>query len=66
MNAKLIGIRLKKLRGKKTRSEVAHACNITETALGNYENGLRIPRDEVKEAIADYYGVTVQHIFFAK
>lgn len=65
MNAKLIGTRLRKLRGKRTRSEVAQACGITESALANYENGIRIPRDEIKESISDYYGKSVRYIFFA-
>lgn len=66
MDAKLIGKRLVNLRGKKTQTVVATAVGITVSALSMYECGERIPRDEVKERIADYYGKTVQEIFFAK
>lgn len=46
------------LRGKKTKEEVAKACNITVVALTAYENGERVPRDEVKRKICEYYGLT--------
>jgi len=29
-----------------------------------YELGYRVPRDEIKMKLADYYGVTVQSLFF--
>ncbi|WP_423748200.1 hypothetical protein [Bacillus cereus] len=29
-----------------------------------YENGQRIPRDNIKIKLANFYGVTVQTIFF--
>ena len=66
MDANLIGKRLVALRGKKTQSQVSNAVGITASALSMYECGERIPRDEVKERIAEYYGCTVQEIFFAK
>lgn len=66
MDANLIGKRLVALRGKKTQSQVSNAVGITVSALSMYECGERIPRDEVKERIAEYYGCTVQEIFFAK
>lgn len=59
-----VGIRLVKLRGNKTQEEVARCIGITYQALSNYEKGLRSPRDELKKRIADYYGKTVQEIFF--
>lgn len=54
------------LRGEKSRLEVANACGITVSALSNYENNLRIPRDEIKIRLASYYGKTVGEIFFAE
>lgn len=60
-----IGEKLKKLRGKKSQKEVAKDVKITQSALGNYETDLRIPRDEVKMRIANYYGVSVEEIFFS-
>ena len=59
-----MGKRLIELRGNKTQEEVAKALGISLSAVGMYERGERIPRDEVKIAIAKYYDVTVQSIFF--
>lgn len=66
MNAYKIGRRLKKLRGKKTREEVAEANGISLSALSMYECGLRIPRDEIKIKLARYYDKTIEEIFFAR
>ena len=59
-----VGQKLKGLRGDKSRDSVAMAVGISSSALGMYENNLRMPRDEIKVKLADYYGVTVQHLFF--
>lgn len=64
MNAKEIGNRLTQLRGDKSQQEVVKAVNISPSALSMYENGERIPRDEVKERLAAYYETTVQALFF--
>ena len=50
----------------KTASEVADAVGVVESAILNYENGLRAPRDDVKKRIADYYGVSVGALFFGE
>ncbi len=59
-----IGRKLKELRGEKNRDSVALALGISSSALGMYENNLRVPRDDIKKKIADFYGVTVQYLFF--
>jgi putative transcriptional regulator len=59
-----IGRRLRELRGGKNRDEVAKDLAISASSIGMYECGQRTPRDEVKIALADYYGKTVQAIFF--
>ncbi|MEC1744160.1 helix-turn-helix transcriptional regulator [Schinkia azotoformans] len=64
MNKKRIGKKLLKLRGDKPREEVANAIKISISALQMYENGQRIPRDEIKVRLAEYYKATVQEIFF--
>lgn len=64
MDGKMMGETLKKLRGGRTQAEVAKALDISISALSMYENGERIPRDEVKKRISELYGRTVQHIFF--
>ena len=60
-----IGKRLRVLRGEKTQKEVSKAVNISISALGMYESGKRVPRDEIKVALAQYYGSTVEKLFFA-
>ena len=68
MNAKIdpktIGERLRKLRGIRVRKGVASEMGITYSALSKYEDGLKIPNDSTKVVIANYYGVSVQQIFF--
>lgn len=59
-----IAERLIKLRGNKTREEVAKGANISVSTVGMYEQGRRMPRDEVKVRLAKYFKVTVQEIFF--
>lgn len=56
--------RLVKARGNKRREEVAEAIGVSLSAISMYENGERIPRDETKIKIANYYGTTVQELFF--
>lgn len=65
MNKKEIGAKLISLRGTKTQREVATELNISISALAMYEQGNRIPRDEIKLRIASYYGKSVQEIFFS-
>lgn len=65
MDAKEIGKRLKEARGTRTIAEVCEATGIGETALRNYENGFRIPRDYVKLVLSRYYGISVENLFFA-
>lgn len=66
MNKKAVARRLIALRANKSREEVANAVGISRSALAMYENGGRIPRDEIKIRLAKYYGKTVQFIFFNK
>lgn len=65
MDAILIGKRLRDLRGNVTQNETAKALGISISALAMYENGNRVPRDEIKLKIAKHYGKTVEEIFFA-
>ena len=55
---------LRDLRGEKTQEEIAKAVGITKSSWAMYERGERIPRDEVKIQIAQYFGKTVQEVFF--
>lgn len=65
MDRRKIGKKLILLRGNKTREEVAADLKISCSALGMYEQGNRVPRDEIKIRIASYYGESVETIFFA-
>ena len=56
--------RLVALRGSKKSVEVAKCVGISTTALSNYEQGIRIPRDDVKARLANYYKVPIESIFF--
>ena len=56
--------KMKKLRGSKTKAEVALAIGVSESSYVKYERGERVPRDVVKRRIADYYGRSVDFIFF--
>ena len=58
------GAKLKELRGAKTQQEVADEIGITKSALAMYERDERIPRDEVKVRIAEYFGVSLLYLFF--
>lgn len=62
--ASRVGKRLRKLRGDKTQAEVAKDLNISPAAVSAYENGDRVPRDQLKKKIAKYYDTTVEAIFF--
>lgn len=63
-NAQENGRRLRELRGNRRIETVAAAVNISASSLAMYESGKRNPRDEVKIALADYFGTTVNDIFF--
>lgn len=58
--------RLTQLRGEKSREEVANAIGVSVSAISMYENGERIPRDDIKIKLANYYGESVQSIFFSQ
>lgn len=59
-----IAERLIEARGEQTRETVAKAVGISLSAISMYECGSRIPRDEIKIKLADYYHKTVQDLFF--
>lgn len=65
-SSKSIGDTLKECRLKKNQSLIcaANGIGVTPSALSNYENGIRIPRDETKASISNYYGLPLADIFF--
>lgn len=52
------------LRDGRTRPYVAKVLGISVSALQSYEEGRRRPADEVKVRIANYYGRSLEDIFF--
>lgn len=65
-NGTRIGNKLRALRSQRgvSTEEFAKSVGISSSAVGMYENGYRIPRDQIKIRIAEFYGVTVESIFF--
>lgn len=59
-----IAERLIKARGDRRRKDVAAAVGVSVSAIAMYENGERVPRDETKIKLANYYKTTVQKLFF--
>lgn len=57
--------KLRKLRAKKTQKQVAQDLGVSLSAYVKYENGIRVPKDDIKKRIATYYNSTVQDIFFS-
>lgn len=64
LDPKEIGRRLRKLRGIRTRTGTAKQIGISYSALSQYECGAKIPNDKTKVLISNYFGVSVQEIFF--
>lgn len=65
-SAIVIGQRIKSLREKKgiTRESFCTTVGITQSALSMYENGQRIPRDEIKVKIARTLDTSIEALFF--
>ena len=59
-----VGKRLRELRGIRTRTGVSRETGISYSTLQAYEEGKRNPSGRMKQILADYYGVTVESIFF--
>lgn len=60
------GRKLRRLRGNKTQAEIAKEMGITKSSWAMYERNERIPKDEVKIKIANFFNTTVESIFFAQ
>lgn len=66
IDAGRIGKRIKELRTQKgiTAEELAKGLEISASAIVMYELGYRIPRDEIKIRMAQYFDCTVESIFY--
>lgn len=65
-DAKTIGERLVKLRGKKTKRTVQMETGLKYSRLAMYETGKRIPSDDAKAVLARYYGMTIDELFYTE
>ena len=61
---KIVGDRLRKLRGTKSRADVADALGVSVQAVWLWESGQRMPTDATKVKIAYYYRRSVANIFY--
>ena len=61
-----MGRRIKEMRiaAGKSVEQMSNDTGIGQAALRNYECGLRIPRYTAMFTIADYFGTTVDSLFF--
>ena len=66
MDAKVIGARLRVLRGDRSVAEIAKSLDLSPSAWSMYENGERIPRDNIKLRISNYFQCPIHVIFFTK
>ncbi len=64
MDSKVIGEKLRALRGEKTIAQLSREMNLSPSAIGMYENGERIPRDAIKIKYAEHFNMSVGEIFF--
>lgn len=64
MDCKKIGELLIEKRGDKTQLEVAESVGVSVPAIRHYEQGSRIPKDEIKYRLSKLFDTTVQELFF--
>lgn len=54
-----VGKKLRELRGSRTQDEISKELGITKSSYAMYERDERVPRDEVKVRISNFFGVSV-------
>lgn len=59
--------KLKQLREEKgiSQLELSKQIGVSPSSITMYEQGERVPRDYVKIKIAEFFGETVENIFFS-
>ncbi|MDQ0344267.1 transcriptional regulator with XRE-family HTH domain [Lederbergia wuyishanensis] len=59
---KILGERLKSLRGKRTQEEVANLLGLSRARYSHYENNRVEPDTEILNKLADFYNVTTDYL----
>lgn len=61
----VLGSRIADLRksNKLSQLKFAKMLNISNTTLSQYESGKRVPSDDIKLQIADYFNVSLDYLF---
>ena len=54
------------LRGEKTQREIAKKLDVPLSTYAMIETGHRFPRRDLQLKLADFFGVTVDELFFTK
>ena len=62
IDVRKIGQRLTELRGLRSREEVARSLGVSTSALAMYELGYRMPKDDVKIKLAEFYDVSLDFL----
>lgn len=60
----LIGDKIRQLRDKHDikQQDFAKFLNIGKSTLSQYENGNRVPNDEIKKKISDFFNVSIDYL----
>lgn len=63
-NLSILGKRIKKLREEAglSQKELAKRLNISNTTLSQYETGQRVPSDDIKIKIAEFFNTTIDYL----
>lgn len=66
MDPKKIGDKIIQYRQDRgiTQEKLARAIHVSVSAIGMYERGERVPQDDIKLKIADYFDVNVGPFFY--
>ena len=60
------GIKLATYRGSLKQEALARDLKISTSAVSMYESGKRTPKDKTKQALATYFGTTVEELFYTE
>lgn len=59
---KILGERLKKLRGKRTQEDISSSLGLSRARYSHYENDRVEPDTETLNKMADFYNVTIDYL----